>query len=75
MKKFYSEKSLKELEKQLEEFIKVLDKKNSQVIVRNNIIKCFEMFLVEKEKYLFEMEKLFKENNLKIKEELKMLRR
>lgn len=33
------------------------------------------MFLVDKEKYLFEMEKLFKENNLKIKEELKMLRR
>ena len=75
MKKLHSEDSLKELEKQLEESTKALDKKNSQVIARNNTIKRLEMSLAEKEKHLSEMEKLPKENNLKTKEELKTLRR
>ena len=75
MMKLYDDDSLKELEKQLEESTIALDKKNSQVIARNNIIKRLEISLAEKEKLLSEMEKLPKEANLRTKEELKTLRR
>ncbi|KAL9968581.1 hypothetical protein ACROYT_G020690 [Oculina patagonica] len=75
MKKLQSGDALAELEQQLEESTKALDKKNSQVIARNNNIKRLEMSLAEKERLLAEMEKLPKEPNLRAKEELKTLRR
>ena len=67
--------ALTEIGQQLEEFTKALDKKNSQVIARNNTIKRLEMALAEKERLLSDMEKLPKEPNLRAKEELKTLRR
>ena len=75
MKTIQSEDALAELEQQLVQSTIALDKKNCQVIARNNTIKRLEISLAEKEKLLSEMEKLPKEPNLRAKEELKTLRR
>ena len=77
IEKFRKEDAIKELEGQLEESTKALDKKNSQVIARNNTIKKLELSLAEKEERLNEMEKLSNEskNYLRAEEELKTLRR
>ncbi|XP_015764855.1 PREDICTED: kinesin-like protein KIF20B [Acropora digitifera] len=75
IEKFRKEDAIKELEGQLEESTKALDKKNSQVIARNNTIKKLELSLTEKEERLKEMEKMSNESNLRAEEELKTLRR
>ncbi|KAK2570806.1 Kinesin-like protein KIF20B [Acropora cervicornis] len=75
IEKFRKEDAIKELEGQLEESTKALDKKNSQVIARNNTIKKLELSLAEKEERLNEMEKISNESNLRAEEELKTLRR
>ncbi|XP_067050248.1 kinesin-like protein KIF20B [Acropora muricata] len=75
IEKFRKEDAIKELEGQLEESTKALDKKNSQVIARNNTIKKLELSLTEKEERLKEMEKMSNESNLRAQEELKTLRR
>ena len=60
---------------QLEESTKALDKKNSRVIFRTNIIKRIEVALVEKERLLSDVLNLSKEPNLRAKKELKIMRR
>lgn len=75
IEKFRKEDAIKELEGQLEESTKALDKKNSQVIARNNTIKKLELYLAVKKERLSEMEKMSNESNLRMEEELKTLRR
>ena len=75
IEKLQNEDALTEIDQQLQESIKALDKKNSLIIARNDTIKRLEISLAEKERLLSDLEKLPKEPNLRAKEELQTLRR
>ncbi|XP_031556529.1 kinesin-like protein KIF20B [Actinia tenebrosa] len=74
-------KEIKELEKQLEVTTRALDKKNSQLISRNNALKRLELSLSEKEAKISELTKekgqglQTPSKDLRTREEIRTLRR
>lgn len=75
-----SSKEFQELEKQLKATTIALDKKNSQLISRNNAVKRLELSLSEKEAKILELTKSQNTpstpgRDLRVKEEVKTLRR